>query len=70
MKRFGNIPQQCKGHQLRKKGGSSSPGRGKNLRPSPEERMFARRSRSYKLAGYTEWADRTRRLNKGETRNN
>ena len=70
MKRFGNIPAQCKGRKLRKKGGSSTSGKSKGLVPTTEERIFARVSRAYKLRGYADWAKRTNALNKGETRTN
>lgn len=68
MKRFGNIPQQCKGRKLRKKNGSSTSGKSKGLLPTTQERAFAAYSRSYKEKGYTDWAERTRIANKGDTR--
>jgi len=40
---------------LRKKKGSSTPGRTKGLLPSPEDRIMAKRSRSYKSLNYQAW---------------
>ena len=45
-------------HHFRSKGRSSStPGRSKglNCQATPDERFFAKKSRSYKYPGYEEW---------------
>lgn len=45
--------------RLRKKNkhaSSSTPGKSKGMRPSPEDKCMAKNARSYKTSGYERWA--------------